>query len=195
MRHSQDVLAIMTADIPYGMCRCGCGNPAPIAKKTHKLFGHQQGKPVKFIAGHNARIQNRQSPTFEVFMSRIEKVTESGCWLWTAGENGAGYSWFNRQLGHRYSYNKFVGDIPDGLQLDHLCRVRCCVNPDHLEIVTPRTNVLRGIGPSAQYARRTHCKKGHEFTSDNTYTTPGESNRLCRICRAEYMRRWAYENR
>jgi hypothetical protein len=82
---------------------------------------------------------------------------------------------------HRLFYEQLVGPIPDGLQLDHLCRVRHCVNPDHLEPVTQTANVLRGIGPTAVNAGKTHCVHGHPFTPDNTYINK-QGNRHCRAC-------------
>lgn len=121
---------------------------------------------------------------------RIEKVTESGCWIWM-GEIGKrkneGYGKFSlhqvRHVAHRLVYELVKGPIPDGLYPDHLCRVRCCVNPDHIELVTNRENILRGVGMGARHAKRTHCSKGHEFTPENTidrYDCPNA--RRCRIC-------------
>lgn len=122
-----------------------------------------------------------------VFESRIAYEPNSGCWIWTAAEKSTGYGqfWLNGEYrgAHRVSYEFYKGKIPDGLQLDHLCRVSLCVNPDHLEAVTLRENVLRGIGPSAINARKTHCKRGHEFTPENTAIRgPKKTHRYCREC-------------
>lgn len=119
-----------------------------------------------------------------------EKVDTSGdCWNWTAyklqgyGRFGIGGSHKNggRILyAHRWAYEALVGPIPDGLTLDHLCRNRACVNPDHLEPVTPAENTRRG-GMSL----RTHCPQGHEYTPENTLrgkTTRGSITRVCREC-------------
>ena len=104
-----------------------------------------------------------------------EKVFRSGfdeCWYWTAVTNPDGYGQLRigrkMVLAHHLSYEHFVGPIPKGLQLDHLCRVRGCVNPRHLEPVTQRENILRGVGIAALNAKKTHCKNGHEFTPENT---------------------------
>lgn len=89
---------------------------------------------------------------------------------------------------HRIMYEDFVGPIPVGLQIDHLCRNMRCVNPAHLEPVTGRQNTLRGVGPTAQNARKTHCVHGHEFTEDNTYVERG-GGRHCRECHRIRLRR------
>ena len=112
----------------------------------------------------------------------------TGCWLWAAGTSIGGYGqfWSERKMvpAHRYAYTRWVGPIPDGLQLDHLCRVRNCVNPGHLEPVTSRENTLRGETVPAANAAKTHCVHGHEFTPGNTYIRP-DGWRRCRICQAD----------
>ena len=120
-------------------------------------------------------------PVDDVTLGRFNaKVSRSaGCWAWTGADRGNGYGKFQVAgrpvLAHRFAYEAFVGPIPDGLQLDHLCRNKACVNPSHLEPVTNRENALR--------ARRTHCKSGHEFTPENTYWTKGRTEHLIRHCR------------
>lgn len=120
-------------------------------------------------------------------------VGPSGCWLVPTrhpdgyariAEGGTG----GRMLmAHRVSYEYFVGPIPEGLTLDHLCRVHNCVNPEHLEPVTQRVNILRGFGAAATNARKTHCPQGHEYTPENTYRDEGR--RVCRICKREGVQR------
>ncbi|KAB2977369.1 HNH endonuclease [Streptomyces sp. SS1-1] len=85
------------------------------------------------------------------------------------------------QMAHRVAYQEIVGPIPEGLQLDHLCRVRHCVNPAHLEPVTSRENTLRGENLVAINAAKTHCKRGHLFDAANTYRW--RNSRICRECR------------
>ena len=121
-----------------------------------------------------------------------------GCWLWLGGKRADGYGRFTmngyRYYAHRLSYQMTAGEIPDGLGLDHLCRNTSCVNPTHLEPVTQKENVLRGMGIMAMEARQTHCIHGHEFTMDNIYTYSKQpSQRKCRICRRD--RSVAYRER
>jgi len=106
------------------------------------------------------------------------------CWEWRAFINPDGYGifWFDKRMrgAHIYAYREAIGPIPEGHTVDHLCRNRRCVNPLHLEAVPGVDNVLRGEGPTARNARKTHCNHGHEFTAENTYTSDG--NRHCRTC-------------
>lgn len=100
-------------------------------------------------------------------LSRCEQVTESGCWVWTGPLSHNGYGLIGTGSGtqirrvHRVAFELYRGKIPEGLQLDHICRVRCCANPWHCEIVTNKQNILRGVGPTAINAKKTHCIYGH----------------------------------
>ncbi len=120
--------------------------------------------------------------------SRLHHDKDTGCWLYTGYVTDAGYGIIcigkKRLRAHRFSYEIHKGPIPKGLTLDHLCRVRHCVNPDHLEPVTLAVNVLRGNGCSAMHARRVNCKCGLPLTP-----IPGKkSRRHCLPCKREYMR-------
>jgi len=100
--------------------------------------------------------------------------------------------WFGKnKVAHRISYELLKGDIPEGLDLDHLCRNRGCVNPDHLEPVTRKENLLRGNTIPAKHARKTHCPQGHEYTKGNTFISKSGS-RHCRKCRAIRSSRYYY---
>lgn len=121
------------------------------------------------------------------FLRRV-KIDENGCWLCGYSLTSTGYTriWIPERFVpvHRWTYILFKGVIPDGLDLDHLCRVKICVNPNHLEAVTHRENILRGIGASAMNAKKTHCIRGHPFNEKNTYMG-SKGNRKCRICDRE----------
>jgi hypothetical protein len=117
------------------------------------------------------------------FMEKVLKTKT--CWIWQRPPNSRGYGQIKinkiMHLVHRMSYETFRGIIPKGLQIDHLCRNKLCVNPNHLEVVTLKENVLRGIGITAVNSRKTHCKNGHKFSKENTYIFPNGSRR-CRRC-------------
>lgn len=122
---------------------------------------------------------------------------ETGCWLWQRQlTRGYGRIWIDGEnIGvHVYFYRCLAGDIPEGLVLDHLCRVRNCVNPEHLEPVPNGENVLRGEGLSAQNARKTHCNHGHEFSPANTGRDK-RGDRVCLTCKRENLRRWRAKKR
>lgn len=115
------------------------------------------------------------------------------CWLWTAGVSNLGYAYFKdaeEEKAHRWAYVRIVGPIPPNRELDHLCRVRHCVRPTHMEVVTHAVNVLRGSGPTAINAAKTHCVHGHLFDETNTAHRP-EGARGCKTC----SRRRAREQR
>ena len=121
------------------------------------------------------------------FWDKVEKT--SNCWNWTASVDTNGYGQFisagRNCRAHRVAFELLKESIPTEKQLDHLCRNKRCVNPDHLEIVTGRVNVLRGTGVTARNAQKTHCPKGHPYSERNTYhyPNPKKRNRGCHECR------------
>ena len=121
-------------------------------------------------------------------------IDASGCWLWTRSLDKDGYGQFylerKMKKPHRLMYELIVSKIPDGLVIDHLCKVRHCVNPKHLEPVTNKENVLRSDGFAAVNSKKTHCPKNHEYTTENTYLDKSNM-RHCRECGREYMRKYA----
>jgi len=127
----------------------------------------------------------------ERFWAKVEKTDT--CWNWTAQLISGGYGHFRvgskKILAHRFSYRLLKGSLDPSLTIDHLCRNRKCVNPDHLEQVTMRVNILRGKGITARLARQTHCKRGHELSKENTYIKKNGA-RECRICSRESKRKY-----
>ena len=128
--------------------------------------------------------------TLDQLFDRAMPIPESGCWAWMGYVTNKGYGKTTvarrPRWAHRAAYEAAKGPIPEGMQIDHLCRVRCCINPDHLEAVTPRENVVRGIAVT-----KTHCGKGHPYTPENTgiLTKNGNKWRFCRVCRREMGQR------
>jgi hypothetical protein len=125
---------------------------------------------------------------------------QNNCWLWAGNckPDGYGRLWdtaINRYVyAHRLIYEALVGPIPDSLQLDHLCRVPQCINPEHLEPVTQRTNILRGNAPPARHARKKHCKYGHPLSGDNLVISY-RGHRQCKACVLDYNQRYYVKNR
>ena len=118
------------------------------------------------------------------FMTKIASTEPGKCWLWMGAKvKGYGSFRFGKRavLAHRFSYERFVGPIPDELTIDHLCRNRACVNPLHMEVVTMHENWRRGESVSAKCARQTHCLRGHELSGNNIVISRGA--RVCKQCK------------
>lgn len=137
----------------------------------------------------------------ERFWSKVDKRGPEDCWLWLASTTWAGYGRFQlswkpriRVIAHRFTYEMANGPIPDGLEIDHLCRNRKCVNPTHLRVVTHRENTLCGQSFSAINASKIYCIRGHPLFGENLYIHPG-GQRVCRICRGASQKRYELKKR
>jgi hypothetical protein len=142
---------------------------------TRNTIGWVRGQPKRFVNGHN-----RRRPILERFLEKVRKE-DDGCWIWTGSKTHLGYGQIHgrqgrTRLAYRTAYELFVGPIPKGLELDHLCRRPSCVNPKHLEPVTHRENIRRAM-------HKTHCKQGHALTPENR-----TNERRCLACRRQYER-------
>jgi hypothetical protein len=155
--------------------------------RTHYMRWHRHGDP-------SATPRFHRDPAVR-FWSRVDVGHPLGCWWWTGKVAGNGYGKFplgrrvldgdrREEYAHRFAYESLIGLIPPGMQLDHLCRNRICINPDHLEVVTPRENTRRG-GP----ARKSVCVRGHELVGHNIYFSPSTGRRSCRTCRNTVLHR------
>lgn len=131
------------------------------------------------------------------FWPKVKKTVN--CWLWTGAPDSLGYGRVKVNgrslMAHRVAWEFLRGPIPNGFTLDHLCRVRHCVNPDHLEPVTLRENILRGTGVAALHAHQQTCVHGHPFTPDNCYCGPHGRERQCRTCNNARSRVYRQRNK
>lgn len=165
--------------VPHGYCHCGCGQQTKLATQTRRSKGHVKGEPMQYLLGHGARYARRMEPEpLDQRIKRLVSIDDNGCWVWQGHMKPNGYGSIKTKgrfkLTHRVSYETFVGLIPDGLEIDHLCRNRRCCNPAHLEPVTHAENKQR-------WARLiTHCPQGHEYTAENTIRSA--RGRSCREC-------------
>lgn len=132
----------------------------------------------------------------KISVSNVNFYKGTCCWEWTGSKNRGGYGQIQlegkKERVHRLSYILFIGKIPEKLELDHLCRNIVCCNPDHLEAVTHKENMRRGltgVATGLQNSNKTHCPQGHEYSQENIYTAP-DGHRQCRICRAAAKHRF-----
>lgn len=141
---------------------------------------------TKFMSGYSLLLPSLYPlQTILRIGDKLKTISTDDCWLWAGSTNHYGYGRFIQDRkslqAHRVMYEVLVGEIPKGLVIDHLCRVLLCVNPEHLEPVTDKVNVLRGIGITAQQARQTHCKRNHKLSGDNIRADKGH-DRICIKC-------------
>lgn len=170
-----------------GLCECGCGEPAPIAKRTDRSRGWIKGQPLRFIHGHNSFGVNRSTPRIKERWKVEDRGFSSPCWIWLLKTNRTGYGYESANgkdhLAHRRAYEKANGPIADGLHLDHLCRQRLCVNPDHLEPVTAFENTRRGRSSKLTPAQawEIHNRRRNGETIRALAEEFGVSKELCRL--------------
>jgi hypothetical protein len=126
---------------PHGYCECGCGEKTVVNRWANRHHGHAKGQPRRFLQGHQHR--KTVAPACGYIVD-----AETGCWIWKLGLDRAGYGKTKRGgisvHAHIALWRDRHGPVPDGLELDHLCRTPACCNPDHLEAVTPTENKRRG---------------------------------------------------
>lgn len=161
---------------PRGLCWCGCGTPTPISTRTNSPARLYAGFPVRYIRGHHAKLPIERY-----------RIDENGCWVWTGFVNDRGYGQVclagrRKVQAHRLLWEHLRGPIPEGYDIDHLCRVTSCVNPDHLEPVTPEENQRRRLEANELGAYATTCGRGHAWADGNEYVTPKTGRRTCRAC-------------
>jgi hypothetical protein len=166
---------------------------------TRTVHGHDLCSPhyKRWKRWGDPLIRRPTAPAEGRFWVKVDKagpvpaqgVASGPCWQWMAGRTAQGYGGFHPAdggmvLAHRYSWELLRGPIPEGLVIDHLCRNRRCVNPDHLEVVTLAENTRRGFGISTWNRLKTECPAGHLYSAENTYISP-KGSRICRACARE----------
>lgn len=179
------------------MCECGCGLPAPVPRTSQARGSKVCGQPRRFVSGHNGRVRPEDpTPLWQRILNRCERIGDCLVWQGCVMRGGYGVIVFRRKprLVHRAVYEHFYGPIPVGYEVDHVyekgCRHTGCCNPEHLEAVTPKVNVMRSHNFAGNNARKTHCIHGHELAGDNLLPGPlsRKGHRQCRACAQAYRR-------
>lgn len=163
-----------THDSTPKLCECGCGQPAPIAKRTNRQWGHVKGQPVRFIVGHHNKMRQLR-PLAERFWEKVDRRDKEECWEWTGGTDSHGYG--TLQIGthdkpfpgkaHRISYELHYGSIPDGMLVCHKCDNPPCVNPNHLFVGSYSDNIEDCYAKNRRDAPPGHGKIGEDHPSSH----------------------------
>jgi hypothetical protein len=175
---------------PRGYCWCGCGERTTLATHTHRSRGDVKGQPVRYISGH----QTRKSPVEYV---EEDQGYETPCWVWQRGKTSAGYGTMRvngkEVSAHRFYYEREYGPIPEGMEPDHLCRVRSCVRPDHMVPATSAENTRRGEGTKLTPVEVAEIRRLRE-TSNLTYPQIGERFGVSRSAVAHIVARRTWKD-
>jgi hypothetical protein len=182
-------------------CACGCGTVTPILQEQSAKYGTPAGKPRRYAPGHDKRFWRRGSPIvmqvteaakerFLSFTTIYPGPLDTPCRVWVGYRGPEGYGRYHIKgktvSAHRVAYTLWYGPIPPHTTVDHLCRIRSCVNPGHLRLATNRENLIAGNGCSGKNHKKTHCLRGHPFNERNTnwnWSKWGTWTRDCRACR------------
>lgn len=169
-----------SVNIPYGYCHCTCGRKTTVSQVNNRRHGWVKGVPKKYILGHS---YTRTGPAY----LPEDRGHDTPCWIWQAGKDSAGYGSVRDgtriRKAHAVYWERANGPVPNGMELHHLCRVPCCVNPDHLKPLTRAEHGKTRVGLKPQ---KTICKHGHTG-DDISYRKNGQIN--CRECSKEHKRK------
>lgn len=172
-----------SGEVMSGRIERPCANCSAVVSTPRWRAAHRRGQ---FCSKQCRKAYATSAIALQARILEHSTVDAAGCWIWTGAIAKTGYGvagFAPRTLpAHRVSYIAFKGDIPSGYHIDHLCRVKACVNPSHLEAVTPHINAIRAVSPVGTETGKTHCLRGHEFNGHNLLINAKDGRRICRAC-------------